>query len=81
MKYFSIAYNDRLIDFRELKKLVPYSRTQIWRLEKANRFPKRIQLGPCRVAWLESDIFAWIECRKRGQVWDGANASRQDAHA
>jgi len=81
MTDFSIAYNNRLVDFKELKKLVPYSRTQIWRLEKHNNFPKRIQLGPSRVAWSFSEVCEWIECRKRGQVWDGTKASRSDACA
>ena len=65
------AFDDRLIDAKELKKLVPYSRTTIWRLEKSGDFPNRIQLGPGRVAWLRSEISRWVECRRQGLVWQG----------
>lgn len=53
----------QLIDKRELTKLVKYSPQHIARLEKAGRFPKRIRLGQNRVAWLLSEIEAWIEER------------------
>lgn len=38
---------------------IPYSRMHIDRLEKAGRFPKRVQLGPNSVAWVEDEIIAW----------------------
>ena len=39
---------DRLIDKKELKKLVPYSASHIARLEKLGEFPSRVQIGKCR---------------------------------
>lgn len=60
-----IRPNDRLIDFHELNKLVPYSRIHIGRLEQAGRFPKRLRIGKNRVAWSLNDIEAWIDARKR----------------
>ena len=53
-------YNDRFIDKKELKKLVPYSSTHIARLEKLGLFPKRIKIGPCRVAWSLNAVLAWM---------------------
>ena len=41
----------RLIDKKELRNLVLYSNSQIARLESQGAFPKRIRLGPRRVAW------------------------------
>ena len=35
----------------------------IWRLEKAGKFPKRLQISPGAVGWLEQDIDEWIESR------------------
>ena len=36
----------------------------IWRLERAGKFPKRIQLGGNSVGWLESEIIEWLEKKK-----------------
>lgn len=42
------------------------SDTTIWRLEKAGKFPKRIQLSPRRVGWLESSVLDFIAQRQQG---------------
>jgi prophage regulatory protein len=49
-----------LITWKELKKMVPYSRTHIARLEKAGEFPKRVRLSSRRVAWVKAEVEAWI---------------------
>ncbi|MEL7282533.1 MAG: AlpA family phage regulatory protein [Pseudomonadota bacterium] len=48
---------------RQVKELVLYSPQHIARLEKAGLFPKRIQLGPNRVGWVESEVLEWLEQR------------------
>ena len=53
----------RILSKKELRQLVLYSPAHIDRLEKAGRFPKRVQLGPCRVGWVESEVQAWLEER------------------
>ena len=53
----------QLIDKKELTKLVKYSSVHIARLEKAGEFPKRLQLGQNRVAWLLHEVEDWIEER------------------
>lgn len=58
-----IAPSDRLITKRELCHIVPYTPQHILRLEKRGRFPRRIQVGPNRVAWLLSEVEAWISDR------------------
>jgi prophage regulatory protein len=37
------------------------SRPSIYRYMKRGRFPPRRRVGPNRVAWVASDILAWIE--------------------
>jgi len=50
-----------LISKKELKTIgIPYSFQHIARLEKVGKFPKRIQLGQCRVAWVYQEICEWV---------------------
>ena len=53
----------RLLSKRQLKEMVLYSPQHIARLEKAGKFPKRIQLGPNRVGWLEQEVLDWLQER------------------
>ncbi|MEP3054538.1 AlpA family phage regulatory protein [Ascidiaceihabitans sp.] len=46
----------RILSKPELKELVLYSPQHVARLEKAGKFPKRVQLGPNRVGWVESEV-------------------------
>lgn len=57
--------NDRLVGRAELLRLVPYCIQHVYRLEKAGEFPKRVRVGARRVAWLHSEIMAWIAARSR----------------
>ena len=50
----------RIISQKELAIRVPYSTVQIWRLEKAGTFPRRIKLGPNRVGWVEAEVDDWL---------------------
>lgn len=51
----------RNLSKRQLKELVLYSSQHVARLEKAGQFPKRIQLGPNRVGWVEAEVLDWLE--------------------
>ncbi|MEP2085048.1 MAG: AlpA family phage regulatory protein [Bauldia litoralis] len=53
----------RIIDWKVLKTIVPYSRQHIQRLELDGLFPKRVQLGKCRVGWVYDEVMAW--CQER----------------
>lgn len=44
------------------------SNTTIWRKERAGKFPKRVQLGPGAVGWLENEVDAWIAALQRGPI-------------
>lgn len=50
----------KLLTKREVKERVCYSFAHIDRLEHEGRFPKRVRLGPNRVAWVEDEITDWI---------------------
>ncbi len=53
----------RMISKRQLKELVLYSPQHVARLEKAGKFPMRVQLGSNRVGWVESEILDWLQKR------------------
>ena len=55
----------RIIDKKELRRLVPYTPQHIARLEAAGLFPKRLRLGQNRVGWIEAEVLEWIAARMR----------------
>ena len=50
----------RLITKKQLRSMVPYTPQHILRLEKKGKFPRRVQVGANRVAWLLSEIENWV---------------------
>lgn len=57
----------RILSKRQLKELVLYSPQHVARLEKAGQFPKRVQLGPNRVGWVENEVLDWLQKRLDGR--------------
>ena len=53
----------RILSKRQLKELVLYSPQHIARLEAAGAFPMRVQLGQCRVGWIEEEVLDWLQER------------------
>lgn len=51
----------RIIDWKELKKMQPYSRQHIARLEEAGRWSRRVRLGPNRVGWWYDEIVEHLQ--------------------
>ena len=51
----------RIVDWKVLKTMQPYSRVHIGRLEKAGEFPQRVQLGQNRVGWVYDEVVAHLE--------------------
>lgn len=47
-------------------KLIGLSVSTLYRMEKAGDFPQRLQIGQHSVGWLDSEVTAWIEQRRRG---------------
>ena len=51
----------RFLRKKQVIAKVGLSGMQIDRLERAGKFPKRIQLGPQSVAWVEEEVEARME--------------------
>lgn len=52
----------RIITFDELEAFgVRMSRKNLMRLERGGLFPKRVQIGPRRVGWVEKEIIEYID--------------------
>ena len=58
-------FDKRLVSKKELRTVcgIPYTPQHIARLEAAGKFPKRVNLGPGRVAWVMSEVDAWVSER------------------
>lgn len=70
-------YDKRLVSKKELKTVcgIPYTPQHIARLEAAGAFPKRVQLGQNRVAWVLAEVDAWIAQRMAHRAMQDTNAS------
>ena len=57
----------KLVSRKELRSIygIPYCFAHIARLEAAGRFPSRVRLGACRVAWYADEVEEWIASRPR----------------
>jgi prophage regulatory protein len=54
----------RILPYSELKSRgITYSREQIRRLIKQAKFPMPISLSDHRIAWVESELDAWLETK------------------
>jgi prophage regulatory protein len=49
----------------ECQRVTRLSRSTRWRLQKQGLFPKRRQISPGRIAWLRSEIAAWVASRQK----------------
>ena len=49
----------RMLNEAQVLEIVPVSRTTLYRMIKAGRFPKPIYISPNRRVWFEDEIIAW----------------------
>jgi prophage regulatory protein len=54
---------DRLIDAREVRRIIGVSSTTLWRWTRAGRFPGPLKIGVRKTAWRLSAVRAWIEAQ------------------
>ena len=54
---------ERLIRFREVKRLTGLSGATLYRKMSAREFPRPVQLGAAARAWLLSEVQDWIARR------------------
>ncbi|MBZ7920577.1 AlpA family phage regulatory protein [Ensifer adhaerens] len=57
-----------LIPMKEICALTSLSRTMVNRLRVAGRFPDAVELGERRVAFVRSEVLAWIDERIAGRA-------------
>lgn len=55
---------DKYLRIKQVCELTGLSRATVYAMEKKGDFPAKKALGPRAVAWLESEIAAWMETRK-----------------
>lgn len=51
-----------LVSQKELKTLlgIPWSPCHLARMEAAGKFPRRLKLGPCRIAYRYHEVCDWV---------------------
>ena len=71
----------RLIRWPEVAQLLnkTLSRSSVYRLEVAGKFPQRVQLGTNTVAWWEQEIIDWLESRARGPIPETERVTRNES--
>lgn len=58
----------RMLRVRQVCQVTGLGRSTIYLMESEGRFPRRVQLGLRAVAWIESDVQAWLQARAARQV-------------
>lgn len=57
------ALPDRFLFVKDVIKATGLSRTTLYEWPKVGQFPKARNLGPKRIAWLASEVHAWMQSR------------------
>lgn len=52
---------EKLLTIDQVVEVTTLSKTEIGRRIEIGEFPKQIKLGPKRVAWVGSEVEAWIQ--------------------
>ena len=67
----------RFLTMRQVLERVPLSKTYIYQLINEGTFPRPVPLGPHRVAFVESEVVAWMAARLAArEAGEGAGARR-----
>lgn len=67
---------ERFINMEEVRRRVALSKTEIYRKMAAGKFPRPVPLGTQKVAFVESEVVAWMDARLRARE-DGEGAARR----
>lgn len=66
--------NPKLIRLPEVRRRVPFCRSTIYLMASKGEFPKPVSIGSRAVAWVESEVDAWVEARISAARPDGEAA-------
>lgn len=67
---------ERFITMEQVRGRVALSKTEIYRKIKAGMFPKPVPLGTRKVAFVESEVTAWVEDRLKARAAGEGAAER-----
>jgi prophage regulatory protein len=59
---------DKFLSNPKVHEISGLSNVTRWRMEKRNEFPKRRQISPNRIAYLESEVLAWMDTRPTSKI-------------
>jgi prophage regulatory protein len=68
------AVKRRFLSLLEVAEWAGVSRSTVLRWEAAGTFPRRVRLGPNRVAWDLHALEAWADSREAAGERDGGDA-------
>ena len=69
---------DRFISMSEVLDRICLSKTHLYRKINAGQFPRPVPLGPQKVAFLESEVEAWMADRLRAREQDEGTEARRE---
>jgi prophage regulatory protein len=58
-----VRQNVRILRRRAVEQVAGISRSLIYQLVKAGKFPRPVRLTPNRVGWLEHEVQEWVNAR------------------
>lgn len=58
-----LAADDRFIDFIEVQKIIPLSKSRYYALMKQGRVPCSVKIGDHRACWLLSECIAYANAK------------------
>ena len=59
---------NRFLSKATVDEMTGLSNVTRWRMEKRGEFPKRRQISPNRVAYLESEVIDWMDTRPASDI-------------
>lgn len=68
---------DPVLTMKQVVAVVTYSRSQLYKMMKAQRFIQPIKLGPGRVGWRRSAVANWLSDREEESAQLAQRASSE----
>ena len=59
---------NKFLSKAKVDEITGLSNVTRWRMEKRGEFPKRRQISPNRIAYLESEVIDWIDSRPISEI-------------
>jgi len=64
----SLIISAVVLPTHDVMNITGLSRTTLWRLERAGKFPMRLRLSANRIGWRKDEVEGWIATRPRGMA-------------